>query len=67
MTEHQTAPDSTSDHNSSQLRQKDRETLERRMAHLEARIAEGEKIGRRGLDYDRGELAALRRLLAERG
>ena len=48
------------------LRQKDRNTLTRRMAHLEERIAEGEKIGRRGLDYDRGELAALRRLLAER-
>ena len=51
---------------STTLRQKDRDTLTRRMAHLEERIAEGEKIGRRGLDYDREELAALRRLLAER-
>lgn len=48
------------------LRQKDRDTLTRRMAHLEERIAEGEKVGRRGLSYDREELAALRRLLAER-
>ena len=62
----QTPAPSITGHNSDTLRQRDRRILERRLEHLEERIANGERDGRSGLSYDRQELAALRRLLSER-